>query len=179
MDTSELKFTKLENEIFTLLSLRAGEKFSQREVASVLNVSPTAVSKSIPTLLRLQLLIQEKTNVTHFISFNNQNKRAIQLKRVQNQKMLYVTGFVDLLEEVFAGSTIILFGSFSRGEDSKHSDIDLAIIGRKFKHIDLIKFEKIFSRPINVNFYDSWENIHKHLRNNILNGIVLHGSIEL
>ena len=45
--------------------------------------------------------------------------------------------------------------------------------------LKLEEYEKALNRKININFYDLWKNIHEHLRNNILNGILLHGSIEL
>ena len=86
---------------------------------------------------------------------------------------------VNFLENNFPGCTIILFGSFSRGDDIFDSDIDIAIIGIKEKEIPLEKFEKILERAINLNFYRNTREIHKHLRENIFNGIVLRGGIEL
>ena len=79
----------------------------------------------------------------------------------------------------FAGSTIILFGSYSRGEDTVNSDIDIAIIGRKEKDVNLKRFEKILERKITINFYSSFKSIHTHLKENIFNGIVLAGGVEL
>jgi len=62
---------------------------------------------------------------------------------------------------------------------SNASDIDIAVIGRKDKLLNLDKYEKTLNRKININFYDNWKDIHKYLKNNILNGIVLIGGIEL
>ena len=39
--------------------------------------------------------------------------------------------------------------------------------------------EKELGRQININFYNSFKNIHKHLKANLCNGIVLAGGIEL
>ncbi|PIN80603.1 hypothetical protein COV16_00550, partial [Candidatus Woesearchaeota archaeon CG10_big_fil_rev_8_21_14_0_10_34_8] len=85
----------------------------------------------------------------------------------------------DILEEEFPGATIILFGSFSRGDDTSASDIDIAIIGRKEKEINLEKFEKLLERKININSYSALKDVHKDLRENICNGIVLVGGIQL
>ena len=41
-----------------------------------------------------------------------------------------------------SGSAIILFGSYSRGEDIASSDIDIAIIGAKKKESSFFQFEK-------------------------------------
>lgn len=179
MDVHKLNFTILELEIFSFLCIKAGEKLSQREIAKSLKVSPTAVANSIKNLKTKNLVNVEKTKTINFISFNRDNHKAIDLKRVENLKQIYVSGLSDFIEEKLAGSTIILFGSYAKGEDTLTSDIDFAVIGRKNKLLDIQTFEKILNRKINMNFYDSWEDIHKHLKNSILNGIVLHGGIDL
>ncbi|MEK6874166.1 MAG: nucleotidyltransferase domain-containing protein [Nanoarchaeota archaeon] len=179
MDTYKLDFTQLESEVFSLLCTRAGEKLSQREIAKLLNVSPTAISKIVKNLIKKKLVKMEKTKTINFISFNRDEPRAIELKRAENLKMIYLSGLSDYLEEQLAGATIILFGSYSRGEDTKASDLDIAVIGRMDKMLNLETFKKLLNRPINTNFYGSWKLIHKHLKNNILNGIILHGGVEL
>jgi predicted nucleotidyltransferase len=103
----------------------------------------------------------------------------MQLKRVDNLKHLYESGIVNYLETECAGATIILFGSFSRGEDTIHSDIDIAVIGRKEKQLNLTNYEKQFERKININYYESFQKIHKHLKENLANGIILVGGFEL
>jgi len=113
------------------------------------------------------------------VTFNRENYKAIELKRVENLKMIYISGLSDFLEEKFPGTTIILFGSYARGEDIHSSDIDIAIIGGKDKFLNLEPLENLLKRKININFYSSWKDIHKHLKNNILNGIILTGSVEL
>lgn len=179
MDIYKLNLTILEQEIFSLLCIRAGEKLSQREVAKILNVSPTAVSNSIKKLKDSNLIKIEKTKTINFISFNRDEQRAIELKRVENLKNLYISGLSDYLEKELAGAIVILFGSYAKGEDTNTSDIDIAVVERKDKMIELEKYEKILNRRININFYDSWKSINTHLKNNILNGIILHGGVEL
>ncbi len=179
MEMYKLKWTSLQAGIFSLLCLKAGEKLSQREIAKILKVSPTAVANSIKELKKNQFIKVEKTKTINFVSFNRDKEEAIELKRVENLRNIYVLGLFDFLRKEFAGGTIILFGSYSRGEDTNTSDIDFAVIGRKDKMIEFEKFEKILERKININFYDSWKEIHKHLKNNILNGILLWGSVEL
>ena len=179
MDIYKLKWTILEQEIFSLLCIKAGEKLSQREVANILNVSPTAVSNSTKKLKDSNLIKIEKTKTINFISFNRDEQKAIELKRAENLKNIYLSGLSDYLEKELAGATVILFGSYSNGEDTNTSDIDIAVIERKDKTIDLEKYEKILNRRININFYDSWKKIHENLKNNILNGILLHGGVEL
>jgi|SRR3989338_935140 len=179
MDIYKLNFTILELEIFSFLSMKAEEQLSQRDIAKALNVSPTAVANAVKNLTAKNLLKVEKTKTINFVSFNRDNPKAIDLKRIENLKMIYLSELADFLEEKLAGGTIILFGSYSRGEDTKTSDIDIAVIGRNNKQLNLEPYEKILNREININFYDSWKSIHRHLKNNVLNGIILQGSVEL
>ncbi len=179
MDIYKHKWTRLQAEIFSLLCIRAGEKLSQREIALLLKVSPTAVANSLDILMEDSLANIEKTKNINFVSLNQNEKRALELKRAENLKNVYISGLFSYLETELAGGTIILFGSYAIGEDTKTSDIDIAVIERKDKMLNLEKFESILKRKINVNFYSSWKEIHAKLKNNILNGIVLAGSVDL
>lgn len=179
MDIYKLNLTTLEREIFSLLCIKTGEKLSQREISKLLKVSPTAVGNSIKTLKKQDYVIIEKTKTINFITINRDNYKVIQLKRSENLNNIYLSGLADYLEETLAGATIIVFGSYSRGEDTKESDIDIAVIERKDKLLNLEKFEKTLEKQININYYNSWKDIHNNLRNNILNGIVIAGSVDL
>ncbi len=179
MDIHKLKWTILGQDIFSLLCRKAGERLSQREIAKLLHVSPTAVANALPALKEGSLIKVEKTKTINFVSLNRDGQKAIELKRAENLKTISVSGLSDYLYHALAGGTIILFGSYSRGEDTSTSDIDIAVIGRDDKVLELETYERALQRKILVNFYRSWAAIHRHLRNNILSGIVLHGSVEL
>src|SRR3989344_9210248 len=181
MDMYELKFTKLQNEIFRLLCIKVGEKLNKRTIANLLKVSPTAVSKSLIQLEKeglVKIEKAEKMNLT-LINLNREDKKAINFKRVENLKMLYESGFIENLEEKFPASTIILFGSYAYGDDTIKSDLDIAIIGYKDKKINLDSFEKVLEREIRINFYENFSKIHKHLKENLCNGIIFKGGVEL
>ena len=188
MDMYKVKWTKLQAEIFRFLCIKAGLTLNLRGIARALKVSPTAVSNALPELEREGLVKIKKSKTINLLSIelNRDNQKAIELKRVENLKLIYESELPDFLFNEFPGSTIILFGSYARGEDiwinetkENRSDIDIAIIGTKGKDVDLTKFEKMLERTVIVNFYESWQSIHKHLRNNILNGILFKGGVEL
>ena len=73
--------------------------------------------------------------------------------------------------------TIILFGSLAKLESKADSDIDICIISKIKKKLNLLKFENINNRKIQLFDYLSIEKINKELKNNILNGYVLYGEI--
>ncbi len=175
------KLTNLQRDILDFLFVRAGQSFNQRSLSKFLKVSAPAVMKALPLLEKKEFITinQDKESKRWSIELNRDNHKILQLKRANNLEQLYLLNVVDFLEKEFAGGTIILFGSYSRGDDIFNSDIDIAIIGRKKKKIDLSNFEKILSKEINLNFYDSFKEMNKNLKENILNGIVLVGGIEL
>lgn len=177
----KLKLTILQQEILRLFFIKAGMSLNQRGVARVLDVSQPAVIKALPRLEKENLINveQDKESKRWSIELNSDNYKALQLKRADNLKQIYESGLADFLEKEFAGAIIILFGSYSRGEDTVKSDIDIAVIGRKEKQVDLVEFDKILERTIIINFYDSFKKIDKNLRENLFNGIILAGGIEL
>ena len=181
MNIYKQKLTVLQQEILRLLFVKSGESLNQRKIAQVLKVSPPAVMKALPKLEEENLtkMEQDKESKRWSITLNRDSHKAIQLKRADNIKQIYESGLADFLQEEFAGSAIILFGSYSRGEDVHDSDVDIAVIGRKEKKVDLTEFNKILERTIFINFYSSFGEIHKNLKENILNGIILFGGIEL
>ena len=127
----------------------------------------------------MKIISNLKKNILLSISLNRENKEVFVLKRLFNIKEIYSSGLVGLLSEKFPGAAVVLFGSYSYGEDTLKSDIDIAIIGSKSKDIILEKFEKLLEREIIINFYDNFKDIHKHLKENLCNGILLKGGIEL
>lgn len=175
------KLTNLQQAILRLLFVKSGEALNQRRIAKILEVSPPAVMKALPELEKEALikLKQDKDSKRWSVELNRENHTVMQSKRADNLKLIYESGLADFLEKEFAGATIILFGSYSRGEDTNKSDIDIAVVGRKDKLIELDAFETFLERKINISFYDSFKVIHKNLKENIFNGIVLYGGVEL
>ena len=174
--------------IFKLLCMKAGQTLNLRGIARYLRVSPTAVSNAMKDLEKEKIIKVEKSEIIKLLSieFNRDNHAAVQIKRVENLRMIYESGLANILYNEFPGCAIILFGSYSLGEDvwfgekdERSSDIDIAIIGTKGKEIDLAKYNKLLERSISINFYKSWSDIHRNLKTNILRGITLSGGIDL
>ena len=173
MDTYKLKFTRLQNGIFRLLCIKAGKSLNQREIARILKVSPTAVAKAVKLLEKESMIKIEKSKTMNLTLIQLNREKAVALKRIENLKQIYESGFAEFLSEKFPGSTIVLFGSYSLGEDTTASDIDIAIIGSKEKEIDLTNYDKFFERIVFLHFYNDLRKINGNLRENIINGITL------
>ncbi len=177
----KLRLTILQQEIIRLLFIKAGTSLNAHRIAQLLSVSQPAVSKALPFLEKESLIIVKKNNESKrlHIEFNRENHSAIWLKRADNLKQLYDSGLIQLFHDAFPEGTVILFGSYAFGEDTFNSDIDIAVIGAKDKKLELSPFQKTLEREIIINYYKSFRDIDRHLLNNILNGIVLKGAVEL
>ncbi|MCF7910787.1 nucleotidyltransferase domain-containing protein [Candidatus Pacearchaeota archaeon] len=173
--------TNLQENILRYLFINTGKSFNARRLAKNLGVSSPAISKALSGLKQRKLVLIEKNKESgHLkIELNIENSLVLGLKRADNLKLIYESGLNNYLEEIFPGSTIILFGSFSTGNDYYNSDIDIAIFDLKQKEINLKKFEKILEKEIRINFYNSFKELNKNLKNNILNGVILSGGVEL
>ena len=176
MDWDKLKFTKLDNEIIEFLFRNPTTSFMGKEIADKVKFSQTAVAKSIERLSKMGIVIREKKIVLS-IKLNRDDKDLFYLKRIYNLKSIYSSGLMNKLSKELPGSTIILFGSYSSGEDTEESDIDLAAVGYIEKKIDLVKFENKLQRKIEISFFNDLKKIDKNLKESILNGIILKGSV--
>jgi len=101
-------------------------------------------------------------------------------KKLFNIKQMYDSGLIDYLISEYNNPVIILFGSFSRGEDIENSDIDLYIETSLKKALKFEKFEKILKRKIQIFKYPRLRQItNLHLINNIINGMTFNGFLEV
>jgi predicted nucleotidyltransferase len=161
--------------------MKAGTSVNARNIAVHLEVSPPAVSKALPLLEKGNYISvsKDKDSKRLSISLNRDNSYILWLKRADNLKQLYESKFVQILYNQFPEATVIVFGSYAFGEDTATSDIDLAIIGAKEKELNLKTYEKVLERSIRINYYNSFQDLDKHFLNNLLNGIILKGGVEL
>ena len=98
--------------------------------------------------------------------------------------MIEESGFFEHIRSLTDIKTAILFGSFSRGDWSRSSDIDIFILTYIEKEFSFTKNEKILQRKINLLVCSEKEFTRMkvkspELMNNICNGITLSGKMEV
>lgn len=150
------------------------KSFHLREISRLTGLSLPGVKKIIAKLEKEKLLISKKEKM--FVNvYASRNNKFVNLKRAYN---LYVlSDFTNYLNEIYEHpEAIIVFGSYSKGEDISRSDIDIAIVTDLHKEINFSRFEKKFSRNINL-FEINLKKVEKSFLNSLFNGIVLSGGI--
>ena len=151
-----------------------------RGYARANNISPSTAFKYLNEFYKKNLIEKKKEHNLVLYKANDSSEDFRDMKIFWNIKMIKDSKLLDYLEEKLSPKCIILFGSIAKGTDHKDSDIDLFIMSSVKKEINLGRYESILGR--HIQFFSSDENQlkkQKELGNNILNGIILRGYIEI
>ncbi|MBI3034164.1 nucleotidyltransferase domain-containing protein [Candidatus Woesearchaeota archaeon] len=153
--------------------------FHIREIARLTDLHPNTVLKEVKKLVNRGFLIRKKTKIAVEVKANRENELFYFHKRLNNIEKLYESGLINYLYDAYnSPEAIILFGSYSRGEDTMRSDIDLAIVTKKSLDLEFGRYEKALKRKIQI-FEIKIETTNKNLLTNVANGIVLKGYLNL
>jgi len=150
------------------------ENFGLREISRIVNLAPVSVLNYLAEFEKEGVIIKsiKKGNPIYFSNRDSEKFRLYQ--KISIFYELNNSGLVDYLWDKLSPETLILYGSYSRGEAVNESDIDIFVIGKE-KRVDLGKFEKEFQKRINVLFESRIDNVSNELKNNLVNGIILKG----
>ncbi len=151
-----------------------------RELERDLNISLPSIIRYCKELEDEHILTTYEIGTVRYYTANVENESFLLQKKLFNIESLYESKLIEYLKTHLSNPVIILFGSFAKGEDTEASDIDLYIQTPSNKSLSLKSFEEILQRNIQVFKHSSLEEIpNSHLKNNILNGIVLNNHIEV
>ena len=154
------------------------KSFSLRELSRKAKVSIRSVILCINKLENETVVKVEKHPNINLVSSNN-NEKFRELKLKYNLESLKKSGLIEKLSEL-TPDVIILFGSYSRGEDTPKSDIDIALIGTLSKNdTNLTSFEKKLKRKISIHKINNLKTEENEFKNTLANGKILKGYLNL
>jgi predicted nucleotidyltransferase len=156
--------------------------FHVRMLANETKLSTTAVVRSLEELEQFQIITVEETSLTKNVKANLSSHSYPFYKTIFNLYLLKKSGIIENLVQIFKPQTIVLFGSFAKGEDIEESDIDLFIQTSQQKEISFKQkeeYEKILSRGINIHCIPSLQQASNEFKNALANGIVLYGYLKV
>lgn len=146
-----------------------------REIGRKISLAQTSVRKYIKEMEKEGLIEGKKAKPFDGFVANRENEEFISLKQVYN---LY--SLIELKKELIeklGPKAIILFGSYQKGEDTEESDVDILVVSKVKKEVNLKKYEKETKRKIHLTFVDNLKKLGKNVRDNVKNGWVLYGRI--
>ena len=154
------------------------KKFHLRELERLTHLSMPGVRKIVGKLKKNGLLNSKKEKVVKNF-YASRNEKFIYIKRSYNLYSIYTCKLFDFLKVKYQEpQAIILFGSYSRGEDISSSDIDIAIITKDYRDLNLLNFERKLDRKIKVYEIDL-KKVEPEFLNTLANGIVLYGYLKV
>jgi predicted nucleotidyltransferase len=150
-------------------------RINVREYAKLAHISPPTASKQLDLRQKEGLLIKETDRQYIYYSANKDSWLFLRLLHIY---WLYrLETLKNHLEKNLIDPTIILFGSLAKSEAKQDSDVDLAVISRSAKNLDLTSYEKQLKRKVHLLKYDSWDAIPRDIYKNIINGVVMSGRL--
>lgn len=174
-------------------------EFSLSELAEHARVSKSTASRLIGYLKDDGIVYIEDKKIILRIKANSDNFQFKKLKIVHNLSRLYEVQLIEYLEKALDHpKAIVLFGSYRRGEDTSASDIDIAVETTEDTPTQEIDFpeqkpafrsyatlmtkkkyyENFLGRKIQLHLFNR-KRVDINLFNNIANGIVLSGFLEV
>lgn len=175
-----MKTKNIKDRIKEYFSINPTEKLRVRQIERKLKVPLPSAIRYAKELEKEGILKKSEISGVAFYSADRTSQMFLLEKKLHNMKALFDSGLVFYLIEKYSNPVIVVFGSFSRGEDIETSDIDLYIETPKKQQFKLKNFEDKLNRKIQVFNYSDISRIpNKELSNNIVNGIVLNGFLEV
>lgn len=151
-----------------------------RQIERTVKIPLPSAIKYAKELEKEGILKSTKISNIKTYSADRSSKKFLFEKKLHNIRKIQYSGLTKHLIEAYSNPAIIIFGSYSRGEDIESSDIDIYIETESKKEIDLNAFEKKLNKKIQLFIYKNIQKIpNPLLANNIINGIKMNGFIEV
>ena len=154
-------------------------KLRVREIERELKMPLPSVIRYCKELEEERLLSLVEIGKVRLYTASRSSKFLLE-KKLFNIKCVYDSDLISYLKKELSNPVVILFGSYSRGEDVEDSDIDIYVETSSEKVLSLSKFSKFLRRQIQIHQYKNLKKINNHhLANNIINGVVLNNYVEV
>ncbi|MBL7148228.1 MAG: nucleotidyltransferase domain-containing protein [Nanoarchaeota archaeon] len=146
-----------------------------KEVGKRIKLAPTSVRNNMKELLKAKLIIEKKSKPFNGFVANRENDKFIFYKRLYNFYTL--DSLKNELVESLHPKAIVVFGSYSLGEDIETSDVDVLVVSKASKELVLKKFEKLLGRKINIIIVEDLNKLDTNIQKKVINGFVIYGGL--
>ncbi len=171
----------MENNVLELFFNESSKQWHFEEILKQSKLSRSKVNNWLKRFQKENLIkkIKEVNKMPYYIadfeSPNYKNK-----KKLFAMEKFYNSGFLNHLLTLKGAKTIILFGSFSRSDWHKDSDIDLFIYGNA-DDLNLAEYELKLKKEIQLFNYNSKKELNRlgsGLIKNIIKGNIIKGDLD-
>ncbi len=155
---------ELKLKIINLLAKNSEKKFTINEIAKNLNEYYSYVHRKVNMLIKDGVILKDEVGKSYLCSLNLKNEKAlalIQLTEIEKKDeffsekkdlQLILRDLVKSIESQINPVSIVLFGSYAKGNATEESDIDVLLISKTKSEIDKITKEIYakYGKEINV-----------------------------
>ncbi len=159
--------------------------FTFNEICTATKTAKTTAKTVIEDLEKRELIKKTVLGRLWRLAANLDSYKFRELKIVLNLDYLFASNVTEFIFNIYPQArTIVLFGSYRKGEDIETSDLDIAV---EIPGIKQTKVEEVgvidvfgFREKVKVNaLIFSRETVDLNVFANIANGIVLYGFLEV
>lgn len=174
-------YTKIQNYFFDYPT----KEFSLNDICSAVKISKTNANIYVEQLIKEDFLNRQIIGKLWRIFCNQKHDYNITRKIPYHLSLIFEAKIIGAVHEAIPNArTIVLFGSYRKGDDTEDSDIDIAVEvigGNELKIIELGVIHQLgYRQNVSVNLHVFSRNkININLFANIANGIVLEGFLEV
>ncbi len=166
---------KDEEKVMEVFYENPNKNFTVRDISKITKIPRATVHKKLFELKKQFLVSKDNSSIDSLL---------FKTKKINYYvEKIVSSGLIDEIVEKLNPSCVILFGSISKGDSVKESDIDLfvesSVSGKK---VELSGFEKKIGHEIQLFVEESVMGMkakNKNLLSNIINGIKLYGFLDL
>jgi len=144
-----------------------------KEISRKIKLAPTSVRVHIKTLKKEGIIIKKEASPFNGLVANLDSSKFIFYKRASNLFSLF--NLREAIINSIAPSAIILFGSYSMGEDTEDSDIDFIVLRKTKKEINIQEFEKSLNRKIHITYLNNINELDVNVKENAKRGVIIYG----
>ena len=141
-----------------------------KEISRKVSLAPTSVRTHLKNLISEGMIQEVESEPFRGYRAVRENSEFIFEKKIANLILLKSSKLIEELNEKYPKS-IILFGSYDKGEDVETSDIDLFVDSKSIK-FNKENFERYLNRKIHLIFRDQ---VDKSLLESVNQGTILSG----
>ena len=151
-------------EILELFFKNSDREFYFREIAASLNKEPGAIQNYLNSLVKQNILQDERKGNMRFFKLNKNHPIYEEIKSIISKTIGIEYKLKELVSVLSKVEYAFIFGSIAKGKEYGDSDIDLLLIGevdQDFLVEKIVKLQSELSREINYQIYAKDEVVKK------------------
>jgi len=183
-DVEKFKINESYWKVLTYFFSFPNSQIGLNDLSETINSAKTVTKTAVEFLIQEGFLSKEEIGRAWRISANPKHEFLLRRKVPMNIENVYDSGIVEAVHKSIENvKTIVLFGSYRWGTDNENSDIDIGVEISGNEEPKIYEIGQInigYRKNVKVNLYVFSRNkVDLNLFNNIANGIVLDGFLEV